>query len=168
MADCDGATATGPVDVIDLTVPPPWGHRLDAHRAPLPAPRPPRGLPNPPDAPYGTASDTGAHRHLAARRYLVNRVWACTRRDTDAQRRDRVASPTPRTMCSSTLLAHAQSMLSTVRRVIRRRASAAAGAVVEGIDTGNASTLRMSSERVGVVGLCDLLSARRLSEGWSC
>ena len=71
-------------------------------------------------------------------------------------------------MCSSTLLAHAQSMLSTVSRVIRRRASAAAGAVVECIDTGDASTLRLSSERVGVVGLCDLLSARRLSEGGSC
>ena len=71
-------------------------------------------------------------------------------------------------MCSSTLFAHAQSMLSTVRRVMCRRASAVASAVVERIDTGNVATLRLSSERVGVVGLCDLLSARRLSEEGSC
>ena len=41
-ADFEGSTATGPVDVIDTTVPPPWGHTdstLIQH------PCPPRGRP---------------------------------------------------------------------------------------------------------------------------
>ena len=126
----DLALARGPAGYIDPTILPPAGRRLDVRRARSPSPCSLSGAHARCTLVYGTASEIGAHRHVATQPHAGGRFWVHSRRDPDGRRRDPVASATLSTMFGSPLLAQDQSTESIVGYVIRRRTSGATGALV--------------------------------------